>query len=103
LIGPESRIPFAAGSHRALAGWWETTAKLRKRKQDVRGAVAAWKQAIEKRREVARLPHVNRSSALIALATALKGFGEALHQTSESNTARAALLEAETIRRDLGL
>src|SRR5207245_4818998 len=50
LIGPESRIPFAAGSHRALAGWWETTAKLRKRKQDVRGAVAAWKQAIEQRR-----------------------------------------------------
>ena len=103
LIKPISHNPFAAGAHSAIAGWWEATAKLRTRKQDVSGAVTAWKQAVEKRREVARLPHVNRSSALTALATALQGCGEAFRQAGDADAARAALAEPETIRRDLGL
>ena len=103
LLEPRSHSAFLAGVQRTIARWWETTARLRARKGDGSGAVAAWRQAVEKRREVAALPQVETPSSLDALASALKEFSEALSQAGDLDAAGAALAEAETIRGNAGL
>ena len=103
LLNSRPHSPFAAGVHSAIARWWETTARLRACKSDASGASAAWKQAVEIRREVAALPHVETPSALHALATALKEFGEALSQAGDPEAAGAAIAESEMVRGKLGL
>ena len=89
LLEPRSHSAFLAGVQRTIARWWETTARLRARKGDGSGAVAAWRQAVEKRREVAALPQVETPSSLDALASALKEFSEALSQAGDLDAAGA--------------
>ncbi len=102
LLEPWSEMFYFAGWQSGLARWWTTTARLRASRGDQAGAVAAWKEAIERRRVVSHLPQLEGPYKHNALAVALWEFGQ-FQKTIAEPLASESLEESRSIRQTIGL
>jgi tetratricopeptide (TPR) repeat protein len=93
---------IAAGTISGSASWWETRAELHAKDGDLAACAAAWRQAVERRRHVAQLPHVKGPYAQSSLAQALEGLGKSLSRAGDSAAANQASAEARAIRNQTG-
>lgn len=100
----ENPIPdLYAGVHSGAAGWWEVRANLFERRGNWPAASEAWTRAVECRRHVASLPHVQGPHTLAALARTLLRLGPAMWEAGEVKAAERGLAEGSNIWRELGL
>ena len=94
---------MAAGLHSRAASWWEVRASLCERRGDWSDALEAWTRAVECRRHVASLPHVQSPHTLAALARTLLRLGAALREHGDEQEAGRILTEGSNIWQELGL
>ena len=94
---------IAAGVHASLARCFSTRARIAMKRGDPRGAIQLWQLALARERHVAALPQVEQPYARAALAEALRDYAGALKEGGDEAAAGAALAEADSIRREMGL
>jgi tetratricopeptide (TPR) repeat protein len=103
LLGTPLNFHFAAGTRSTIAAWLELQAEFEARKGNTRDAMDSISKAVEERRDVSKLPHVQGPYTMVALARALAKFGEISLQTGDPASAEKANLEAKSIWESLGL
>jgi tetratricopeptide (TPR) repeat protein len=103
LLEPQASSTLLAGVHSAVARWWAVTARLRLTRGDMKGAAAAWQEAVERRRHVTTLPQLEGPYPRNALAQMLHVLGRALMAVGDSAGAEHAFTESRAIRQAIGL
>ena len=103
ILLDQAASPIFAGWQGRTAAWWEVNARVHANRGDLGSACQAWAEAVQIRRHVASLPHVQGPHALASLARALYGSSEVMEAAGDLEKARTAIAEAERIRRELGL
>lgn len=103
ILQPQFGAFHAAGVHSGLAHWWITTARLRRRRNDLPGAVRAWREAVDRRRHIATLPQLSGPHMAAFLSAELYELSLALSEAGEVAEAEAALAESQSLRSAIGL
>jgi len=102
LLAAMAGAAMFAGVHSGLAGWWEVTASLRNLDSDLRGAVDAWREAVERRRHVSQLPQLEGPYKFAWLANTLDRLGKALLAVEDLAGADETFRESREIRQRIG-
>jgi hypothetical protein len=87
----------------ATARWWETQGEIETKNGNLHGAVRSIAKAVEKRRAINQLPHVQGLNTKVALARTLDQLGRALNVALDKAAATEAFREAQSIRSEIGL
>lgn len=103
ILAPQPRAAMFAGVWSGLAGWWGATARLRTMQREYRGAVDAWRKAVELRRHVSQLPQLAGPYKFNSLAETLHRYGLALLAANEVDAAAQAFVESRAIQHSIGL
>ena len=103
LLAPMSDDPCYAGMMGTKIESWQVTARLCTARGDHGGAVEAGRQALVRRRLVARMEHVDTVWALVEVAESLDHLSTALATAGANDKSRATLAECHKIRRRLNL
>jgi len=103
ILEPMEPMHFAAGVQRDLSQWWSVTATLHGHQDDKEGAIAAWREAVNRARLVDAAPQCAGPHNQFDLATALHGLGTALSTADVNAEADAIFVESAAILHDLQL
>jgi hypothetical protein len=103
ILQPHDEVRVLAGWHVALAAWWATTARVRAKQSDLAGAVAAWREAVNRYRRVAEARQIEGPYKFNSVAVALNDLGQALQAAGETEGAEQAFRESRSLRRAIGV
>jgi hypothetical protein len=102
ILAPQAQATLFAGVQSSLAVWWDVTARIRARAQDLAGAAEAKGKAVEFRRTVSHLPQLEGPYKYHALAKELQEYSVVLMAAGNAEAARAAFDESREIQQRIG-
>jgi tetratricopeptide (TPR) repeat protein len=103
ILAPQAEARMFSGIQIGLATWWEITARIRTHSKEYAEAGQAMSKAVEFRRIVSQLPHIDGPHKHYALAKVLQQYSSALMAAGETDAATKALGESQIIQMQIGI
>ena len=103
ILAPQEEVTMFAGIQGSLAIWWEINARIKAKMKDFETGAQSMGKAVEFRRTISQLPHVENLPKHHGLAKILHEYAIMLEAAGEIEEARKASDESQEILTRLGV